>query len=122
MDGVPVFCVGANVDVELDVAVGVLDCVRCGQDVLEADVESCVGVGVEGVALLADDVARAAVIVAYGILNLQGNVSDSFVTRPTARLDSTSPVRSRSCFIPHSNSSAADLRACSTSAHRLCFH
>lgn len=70
LNGVPVFCVGADVDVELDVAVGVLDCVGCGQDVLEADVEGCVGVGVEGVALLADDVARAAVIVAYGILNL----------------------------------------------------
>lgn len=49
LDGIPVFCVGANVDVELDVAVGVGNCVGCGQDVLEADVESAVLVGVEGV-------------------------------------------------------------------------
>ena len=49
LDGIPVFCVGANVDVELDVAVRVSDCVSSGQDVLEADVESAVLVGVEGV-------------------------------------------------------------------------
>ena len=49
LDGIPVFCVGANVDVELDVAVGVGNCVGCGQDVLEAYIEGCVGVGVEGV-------------------------------------------------------------------------
>ena len=49
LNGIPVFCVCANVDVELDVAVGVGDCVACGQDVLEADVESAVLVGVEGV-------------------------------------------------------------------------
>ena len=49
LDGIPVFCVGANVDVELDVAVGVGDCVGCGQDVLKADVESTVLVSVEGV-------------------------------------------------------------------------
>jgi hypothetical protein len=48
LDGVPVFCVGADVDVELDVAVWVGDCVGCGQDVLEADVEGAVFVGVEG--------------------------------------------------------------------------
>ena len=49
LNGIPVLCVCANVDVELDVAVGVGDCVACGQDVLEADVESAVLVGVEGV-------------------------------------------------------------------------
>jgi hypothetical protein len=49
LDGIPVLCVCTNVDVELDVAVGVGDCVSSGQDVLEADVESAVLVGVEGV-------------------------------------------------------------------------
>ena len=49
LDGVPVFGVGADVDVQLDVAVWVLNCVGCRQDVLEAYVEGCVGVGVEGV-------------------------------------------------------------------------
>ena len=49
LNGIPVLCVCANVDVELDVAVGVGDRVACGQDVLEADVESAVLVGVEGV-------------------------------------------------------------------------
>ena len=49
LNGIPVLCVRANVDVELDVAVGVGDCVGCGQDVLEADVEGAVLVGVEGV-------------------------------------------------------------------------
>jgi hypothetical protein len=49
LDGVPVFCVGADVDVELDVTVWVGDCVGCGQDVLEADIEGAVFVGVEGV-------------------------------------------------------------------------
>ena len=49
LDGIPIFCVGANVNVELDVTVGVGDCVGCGQDVLEADVESAVLVSVEGV-------------------------------------------------------------------------
>jgi hypothetical protein len=49
LDGVPVLGVGADVDVQLDVAVWVLDRVRCRQNVLEANVEGCVGVGVEGV-------------------------------------------------------------------------
>ena len=49
LDGRPVLGVGADVDVELDVAIGVGDCVARGQDVLEADVESAVLVGVEGV-------------------------------------------------------------------------
>ena len=49
LDGIPILCVCANVDVELDVAVRVGDCVACGQDVLEADIESAVLVGVEGV-------------------------------------------------------------------------
>lgn len=49
LNGIPVLCICANVDVEFDVAVGVGDCVACGQDVLEADVESTVLVGVEGV-------------------------------------------------------------------------
>jgi len=49
LNGIPVLCVGADVDVELDVAVGVGNCVGCGQDVLEADVESAVFVGVESV-------------------------------------------------------------------------
>lgn len=70
LNGVPVLGVGADVDVQLDVAVWVLDCVGCGQDVLEAYIEGCVGVGVEGVSRLADYVARAAVIVSYGILDL----------------------------------------------------
>ena len=49
LNSIPVLSVCANVDVKLDVAVGVGDCVACGQDVLEADVESAVLVGVEGV-------------------------------------------------------------------------
>jgi hypothetical protein len=49
LDGVPIFCVGADVDVKLDVAVWIGDCVGCGQDVLEADVEGAVFVGVESV-------------------------------------------------------------------------
>jgi hypothetical protein len=49
LDGVPVLGVGADVNVQLDVAVWVLDCVGCCQDVFEAYVEGCVGVGVEGV-------------------------------------------------------------------------
>ena len=46
---IPVFCVGTNVDVKFDIAVRVGDCVRCGKDVLEADIEGAVFVGVEGV-------------------------------------------------------------------------
>lgn len=49
LNGIPILCICANVDVELDVAVRVSDCVSSGQDVLEADVESAVLVGVEGV-------------------------------------------------------------------------
>lgn len=49
LDGIPIFCVCTNVDVELDVAVRVGDCVGCGKDVLEADVEGAVFVGMEGV-------------------------------------------------------------------------
>jgi hypothetical protein len=49
LDCVPVLGVGADVDVQLDVAVWVLDRVGCRQDVLEADVEGCVCMGVEGV-------------------------------------------------------------------------
>jgi hypothetical protein len=71
LNGVPVLGVGADVNVQLDVAVGVLDCVGCRQDVLEAYVEGCVGVGVEGVSRLADHVARAAVIVSYCIFDLR---------------------------------------------------
>jgi len=49
LNRVPVLGVGTDVDVQLDVAVRVLDRVGCCQDVLEAYVEGCVGVGVEGV-------------------------------------------------------------------------
>lgn len=49
LNGIPVLCICADVDVKFDVAVGVGNCVACGQDVLEADVESAVLVGVEGV-------------------------------------------------------------------------
>ena len=49
LNGIPILCICANVDIELDVAVRVSDCVSSGQDVLEADVESAVLVGVEGV-------------------------------------------------------------------------
>lgn len=67
---VPVFGVRADVDVELDVAVGIGDGVGCRQDVLEAYVEGAVFVGVEGVARFADDVAGAAVVVSYGVFDL----------------------------------------------------
>ena len=49
LNGIPVLCICADVDVKFDVAVGVGNCVACSQDVLEADVESAVLVGVEGV-------------------------------------------------------------------------
>ena len=49
LNGVPVLGVGADVNVQLDVAVRVGDRVGCRQDVLEAYVKGSVGVGVEGV-------------------------------------------------------------------------
>ena len=69
MDGAPVFCIGADVDIEFDAAVGVLGA-RVYQDILEADIEGAVGVGGEGVAIFAGDVAGAAVVVAQGVEDL----------------------------------------------------
>ncbi len=62
MNSAPVLGVGADIDIELHAAVGVTD-VGVDEDVFEADVEGGVGVGGEGVAVFAGDVAGAAVVV-----------------------------------------------------------
>jgi len=49
LNGVPVFGIRTNVDVQLDVAVWVGDRVGCSQNILEAYIEGRVGMGVEGV-------------------------------------------------------------------------
>jgi len=71
LDRAPVLGVGADVDVQLDAARRGRGAVRAREDVLEADVEGAVGVGVEGVATFAGDVAWAVVVVADGIFDLR---------------------------------------------------
>lgn len=70
MDRRPVFGVGADVDVQLHCAGWVEGGLRGAEDVLEADVEGAVGVRGKCVARFAGDVARAGVVVAYGVFDL----------------------------------------------------
>lgn len=70
LDGRPVLGVSADVDVQLNCAGGVKGGLGGTQDVLEADVEGAVGVRGKGVAGFAGDVARAGVVVAYGVFDL----------------------------------------------------
>jgi hypothetical protein len=70
-DGVPVLCVGANVNVELDVARRYrLGGPGVGEDVLETDVEGGVGMRGECVAVLANYVFGAVVVVAHCVADL----------------------------------------------------
>lgn len=71
LDGRPVLGVGADVDVELHAAHRVHHRLLCVQDVLEAHVKGRVGVRVEGIAVLAYNVAGSVVVVAYGVFDLQ---------------------------------------------------
>lgn len=68
-NGVPVLGIGSYVDVELDVA-RLVRLGRACEDVLEADVEGGVFVRGEGVAVFADDIFRAVVVVAHGVADL----------------------------------------------------
>jgi hypothetical protein len=71
LDGVPVLCVGANVNVEFDVAgCDGLGGAGGGEDVLEAYVKGGVGVRGESVAVLADYIFGTVVVVAHCIADL----------------------------------------------------
>lgn len=81
-DGVPVLCVGTNVNVEFDMA-GLDRLGRRGrcEDVGEADVEDRVGVRGECVAVLAYYVLGAVVVVAHCVADLEDFlVSKSFLS------------------------------------------
>lgn len=73
----PVLGIGAYVDVEFYVSRWRGVCAVAGEDILEADVESAVGVRCEGVACFACDVARAGVVVSYSVFDLEDEVSGS---------------------------------------------
>jgi hypothetical protein len=69
LNGAPVLGVSANVNVELDVArASTLLC--AGVNVLEADIESGIGVRGESVAVLADNILGLVVVVAHCIADL----------------------------------------------------
>lgn len=73
-NGIPVLGIGANVNVELDVARGDgLGGAGRGEDVFEADVKGRVGVRGEGVAVLAYDVFGTVVVVAHCVADLFGH-------------------------------------------------
>lgn len=73
-NGIPVLGIGANVNVELDVARGDgLGGAGRGEDVFEADVKGRVGVRGEGVAVLAYHVFGTVVVVAHCVADLIGH-------------------------------------------------
>jgi len=70
LDRGPVFGIGAYVDVEFYISCG-FGRSAVVQDVLKAYVEGAVGVGGKCIAVLANDVARARVVVSYCVFDLE---------------------------------------------------
>lgn len=81
LDRRPVLGICADIDVELHGFGRAQDAVGGCKDVLEADVEGAIGVGCESVSCFAGNIARACVVIADCILDLEkGNVLAAYAS------------------------------------------